>query len=106
MLDVDQFHLQAAVGDEALAGLQFALLRLAQALQGCPVLVGQAADDSAVGRIGEELDRPRARLAQHLADLQAAVGADNDILPAPERHPGVRLERSQETHGAVADDQL
>src|SRR5262249_19119008 len=106
VLDVDQLHLQAAVSDEALTGLHFAPLRFPQAFQGRAILVGQAADDSAVRRISKELDGSWARRAEHLADLQAAVGADDDVVAAPERRLGVQLERSQETHGAVANNQL
>src|SRR5205807_2087669 len=95
-----------AVGDEALAGVQLAALGLAQLAEGGLVLFVEPADDAALGRLGQEAGGPLARLAEHVADFEAALGAGDDPVSAGVVLLGVGVERPQEAHGAVTNDQL
>ncbi len=103
VLDVNEFHLQVAAGDKVAAGIHLAALGLAQ-LQGGSVLVGQAADNAAMRRLGEQGSGSLAGLAEHVAGLQPAVAADDDAVAAAKGEVAFRLESAEEAHGAVAND--
>ena len=104
VLDVDEFHLQLAFVDEivaAIIGRFFAGLAFEELHA---ILVGHRADDLALGRLLDELDGARRRLAQDLADFQAALGLDDDVLAAAILALGAGFEVAEEAHDAVTDD--
>ncbi len=103
MLDVDQLHLEAALVDEAGAGLQLLGLGPDEAVALVAVGVGEGAQDAPAGRLAEELQGARRGLAQDLAQLLAAVGAQHHLVAALVGG-GTGVELAQEAHGPVPHD--
>src|SRR5262249_50240662 len=88
------------------SGVQLAVLGLLEVGQDAAVLRAERADDAAAGRLGEQFDGARAGRAEHVAHLQAAVGADHHLRgPGGEGAVG-GPELAEEAHGAVAEDVL
>ena len=104
VLDVDQLHLQAELGDVLLADVEFALGLLADAA-GFELVFGRhRAEDVPLGRVFQGGDGRVVGLAEHLARLQAAVGLHDDRRRAAVFRRARRRTHAQEPHRTVTDN--
>ena len=104
MLDVHELHLQLAFMDEIVAAKVGVFLTSLAFEELHAVFGGHGANDLALGRLFDELDGARRRLAEDLADLEAAVGFDDDFLAMSIDRIGARIEIAEEPHNAVPND--
>ncbi len=103
VFDIDELHLQPAVGDGFAGGVELATLVLVDFLDFPAVIGRQVSQDRAARRLAELGNGPRICQAQDVADFLAAVGADDRVLAAFVSDRTGRRELAEQARRAVAD---